>query len=52
MHSRAKIVLKGPTPSTLELERHKEKPLASPSSKGTNIETSFVATSYSILDQL
>lgn len=52
MHSRAKLVLKGPMPSAFELEQHKDKTLASPSGKGTKFTTSSTDTSYSILDQL
>ena len=51
-HSHAKIVLKGPPPSTPKSEQYKEKPLVGPSRNGTNIATYFSATSYNILDQL
>ena len=48
----AKLILKGPVPSSPKLEQHKDKPLASPSRKGTKIATTSMPTSYSILDQL
>ena len=51
--SRAKLVLKVPMPSpSVEIEQHKDKALAGPSSKGVKPMMNVVAASYSILDQL
>ena len=50
--SRAKLVLKGPMPSTPDLEQKKDKTLASPSGKGAKLAKNLVATSYNVLDQL
>lgn len=50
MHSHAKVVLKGLVPLDPNLEQHKDKPLTSPSSKGTKVTTSSRNSSYSILD--
>ncbi len=51
-HSDAKLVLKGPTPPTSNLEQHKDKALAGPSGKGAKHMTKLTVTSYSVLDQL
>lgn len=48
----AKLVLKEPTPSALELEQNKEKPLVGLSGKGAQLVTFSATTSYNILDQL
>lgn len=51
-HSRAKLVLKGPTPSTPNLEQHEDKTLAGPSGRGAKLAKNSIATSYSVLNQL
>jgi hypothetical protein len=48
----AKLVLKGPAPSTPNPEQQKYKTLAGPSGKGLKITTNPNATSYSVLEQL
>jgi hypothetical protein len=50
--SRAKLVLKGLAPSTLDLEQTKGKTLAGPSGKGAKLTTNPNVVSYSILEQL
>ena len=50
--SHAKIVLKGPIPSTPKVDHHKDKPIASPSIKNKKITTSSISENYSILEQL
>ena len=49
-HSCEKLVLKGLAPSTPELEQHKDKPLTSPSGKGTKLAKNSMPASYNILD--
>ena len=52
MFSHTKWVLKDPSPSTPDLEQHKEKTLVGASSRGAKLTKNSVATSYSVLDQL
>lgn len=51
-HSHAELVLKGRVPSTPDFEQHKDKTLASPSSKGEKLTMNSMETSYSVLSQL
>ena len=48
--SRAKLVLKGPAPPTIDPEQNRDKTLVGPSRKGGKPTTNLNAVSYSILE--